>query len=113
MVLPLTRTQQCFFKMKRGNVVKVLKEVYLRDDIECGSAFCTVCKRKDPVLEKDAACYVIPDTNICLHQIDALESPAMHNVILLSVVLDEVLRFSPAQRPSPKPVSRESVWGRL
>jgi len=89
MPLPLQRTQRSFFRMKRGNVVKVIREVYLRDDIECGSAFCSLCSTQK-VLQRDAPCYIVVDTNICLHQIDALESPAMRNIILLSVVLEEV-----------------------
>eukprot|EP00667_Euglena_gracilis_P001783 EG_transcript_1783 len=87
--LVLQRTQKSFFRMKRGNVVKVLREVYLREDIECGSDFCSLCSTHK-VLERDAQCYIVVDTNICLHQIDALESPAMRNIVLLAVVLDEV-----------------------
>ena len=34
--------------------------------------------------------YLLPDTNVVLHQIDFLEDPAITNVILLQVVLQEV-----------------------
>jgi exosome complex exonuclease DIS3/RRP44 len=68
-------------RTKRGNVVKVVKEHYLRDDISSGVG---------TVLEKSALCYIIPDTNVVLHQITLLESPIITNAIILQTVLDEV-----------------------
>ncbi len=34
-------------KTKKGKVLKVVNEHYLRDDIWCGSQLCTVCKPTD------------------------------------------------------------------
>ena len=37
-------TQTFLKKTRRGNVIKVVREHYLRDDIYCGSSACTDCK---------------------------------------------------------------------
>ena len=80
--------------------MKVVREHYLRDDVWCGVKGCTLCKQQEhtldncPVVESDLCRhphYLVPDTNVVLlHQIDFLEDPAITNVILLQVVLQEV-----------------------
>lgn len=86
-------------KTKRGAVVKVVREHYLRDDVWCGVSGCRQCKQGDPLLDAypdtlSALCsqphIILPDTNVVLHQMDFLEDPAITNVVLLSVVLQEV-----------------------
>uniref|UniRef100_A0A1A8EQI7 Exosome complex exonuclease RRP44 n=2 Tax=Nothobranchius korthausae TaxID=1143690 RepID=A0A1A8EQI7_9TELE len=86
-------------KTRSGGVMKVVREHYLRDDIWCGSETCTECKQESPVLQKDACVesnlcsyphYLVPDTNVVLHQIDVLENPVIRNVIILQTVLQEV-----------------------
>ena len=37
-------TQTFLKKTRRGNVIKIVREHYLRDDIYCGSSACTNCK---------------------------------------------------------------------
>lgn len=68
-------------KTRRGKVVKVVREHYLRDDIWCGSKTCTQCETttsKEEVLSDlpgsvsslcDFNHYVILDTNAVLHQV--------------------------------------------
>ncbi|KAF2070189.1 hypothetical protein CYY_008494 [Polysphondylium violaceum] len=90
---------------KRGNVIKVVNEIYLRDDIPCGHDKCTEClemlnKRTTSEertilagqginqLTEDKV--LLLDTNVVLHQIDLLEDPALKDIIILSTVLDEV-----------------------
>lgn len=79
--------------------MKVVREHYLRDDIWCGSEVCTECKQDSTVLQRDACIesnlcpyphYLVPDTNVVLHQIDVLEDPVICNVIILQTVLQEV-----------------------
>ena len=80
--------------------MKVVREHYLRDDVWCGVKGCTQCKQQDPppldaYPDIDSTLYpkphlILPDTNVVLHQIDFLEDTAVSNVILLSVVLQEV-----------------------
>ncbi|CAB1443589.1 unnamed protein product [Pleuronectes platessa] len=86
-------------KTRSGGVVKIVREHYLREDIWCGSEACTECKQESTVLQTDACLesslcayphYLIPDTNVVLHQIDVLEDPVIRNVIILQTVLQEV-----------------------
>ncbi|XP_069000611.1 exosome complex exonuclease RRP44 [Embiotoca jacksoni] len=86
-------------KTRSGGVMKIVREHYLRDDIWCGCECCTDCKQEATVLQKDARIesdlcsyphYLIPDTNVVLHQIDVLEDPGICNVIILQTVLQEV-----------------------
>ncbi|KAI3362725.1 hypothetical protein L3Q82_001789 [Scortum barcoo] len=79
--------------------MKVVREHYLRDDIWCGSEGCSECKQESTVLQRDACMesslcsyphYLLPDTNVVLHQIDVLEDPVIRNVIILQTVLQEV-----------------------
>ncbi|KAK1167647.1 exosome complex exonuclease RRP44 [Acipenser oxyrinchus oxyrinchus] len=85
-------------KTRSGGVMKIVREHYLRDDIWCGSEVCDSCKQDSPVLQQDpclesSLCkcphYILPDTNVVLHQIDVLEDPAITNVIILQTVLQE------------------------
>ncbi|XP_066562657.1 exosome complex exonuclease RRP44 [Amia ocellicauda] len=91
-------------KTRSGRVMKIVREHYLRDDIWCGSAVCEICKQESTVLQRDScmesslcssAHYIIPDTNVVLHQIDILEDPLIRNAIILQTVLQEVRHRSP------------------
>ncbi|PWZ54443.1 Exosome complex exonuclease RRP44 A [Zea mays] len=78
-------------KTKQGRIQKVVREHYLRDDIYCGFVPCTACAAAaERKLGAAAAAILVVDTNVVLHQIDLLENPAIEDVVLLSVVLDEV-----------------------
>ncbi|KAF4790676.1 exosome complex exonuclease RRP44 [Turdus rufiventris] len=100
-------TSRTFVKRTRaGAVVKVVREHYLRDDIACGAAACRLCtpapagSGSAPGLEArpsgpaSSLCpgphFLLPDTNLLLHQIDILEDPVIKNVIVLQTVLQEV-----------------------
>uniref|UniRef100_A0A6N2M416 PIN domain-containing protein n=1 Tax=Salix viminalis TaxID=40686 RepID=A0A6N2M416_SALVM len=69
-----------------GRIQKLVREVYLRDDIYCGALFCKSCEDKS----KARSTILVLDTNVVLNQIDLLENPAIEDVVLLSVVLQEV-----------------------
>lgn len=81
-------------KTRRGNILKIVREHYLRDDISCGSELCTqisclssnqnnqpktaINLKSKTVLESKPVSpsslfsdphYIIPDTNIILHQV--------------------------------------------
>ncbi|XP_052872817.1 exosome complex exonuclease RRP44 [Anopheles cruzii] len=88
-------------KTKRGNILKIVREHYLRDDIWCGSGACQKCPRSenDAILDVapeslsgkyDFPHYLLLDTNIVLYQMDLLEESAVQNVVILNTVLDEV-----------------------
>ncbi|KAI3838916.1 hypothetical protein MKX03_002692 [Papaver bracteatum] len=81
-------------KTKQGKYRKVLREHYLRDDIYCGASICKDkdCKNQEARLNltTPSSTLLILDTNVVLNQIDLLENPAMDDVVILSVVLNEV-----------------------
>uniref|UniRef100_A0A803LNN6 Exosome complex exonuclease RRP44 homolog A n=1 Tax=Chenopodium quinoa TaxID=63459 RepID=A0A803LNN6_CHEQI len=72
-------------KTKGGKVVKVVREHYLRDDIYCGASICKTCDSSVARLSLDASTILVLDTNI-----DLLENSAIDEVVVLSVVLEEV-----------------------
>jgi exosome complex exonuclease DIS3/RRP44 len=54
-------------KTRKGTVVSVQREHYLRDDIACGFSGCAVCSSElSPLQEGDC---ILPDTNVVLHQV--------------------------------------------
>ncbi|KAJ3360118.1 exosome catalytic subunit dis3 [Kappamyces sp. JEL0680] len=75
-------------KTKRGGIIKVIREHYLRDDIYCGFSSCALCQEKSFLSSNEAA--IIPDTNILYHQVDVMEHSAVENVIILQTVLQEL-----------------------
>lgn len=75
-------------KTKSNKIKKEVREVYLRDDIWCGAASCSTCDSSAARLS--ASTILVVDTNVVLNQIDLLENPAIDDVVVLSVVLDEV-----------------------
>ena len=90
-------------KTRSGKILTISREHYLRDDLYCGSAQCTVCpmRAEERKLQKAADApgkqYFVLDTNVLLHQMDLLEACAakperglLANLILLQTVLDEV-----------------------
>ena len=93
-------------KTRSGSVLKVVREHYLRDDIACGVQRCVACKgiyskeaKSTEVLEPNPASiakvcafshYLVPDTNVALHQLDFLEDEYIRNVVILQTVLNEV-----------------------
>ncbi|KAM9847835.1 exosome complex exonuclease RRP44 [Aulostomus maculatus] len=86
-------------KTRSGGVMKIVREHYLRDDIWCGSEACHECRQESTVLLRDPSIesnlcayphYLVPDTNVVLHQIDLLEDPVICNMIILQTVLQEV-----------------------
>jgi exosome complex exonuclease DIS3/RRP44 len=54
---------------RKGNVVKIVKEHYLRDDIYCGLP-CSVCLQTEHPLLLEPV--LIPDTNVFMHQVRML-----------------------------------------
>ncbi|KAI1859553.1 uncharacterized protein JN550_011961 [Neoarthrinium moseri] len=92
---------------KSGKVQKIVREVYLRQDIPCSSQICSNCRPpanaagqvSPPVLsDKPAGTkafpqghYLVPDTNALLNAMDLFEqSSAFFDVIILQTVLEEL-----------------------
>lgn len=95
--------------LKSGKVQKVVRELYLRQDIPCSSSLCTECidiapagfhdKREQFVLSATPAGtkvyseghYLVPDTNAFLNAMDFFEAEnTVQDVIVLQTVLEEV-----------------------
>ncbi|KAL9632769.1 MAG: hypothetical protein Q9164_005117 [Protoblastenia rupestris] len=94
---------------KSGKVQKVVRELYLRQDIPCSSRLCSICLETAPsdangfvspfvLSEKPAGTkffvlghYLIPDTNALLNGMDLFEqSSGFYDVIVLQTVLEEL-----------------------
>lgn len=86
----MLQSKQFVKKTKKGKVLKVVREHYLRDDIYSGSPLDPDCPAESVKLSGEAAHYLIVDTNVALHQMDLLEHPAVRDVVVPSVVLEEV-----------------------
>lgn len=96
--------------LKSGKVQKIVRELYLRQDIPCSSQLCTACldlapagfhRKSEPfVLSATPAGtkqfpeghYLVPDTNAFLSAMDLFESEGgvFQDVIVLQTVLEEV-----------------------
>ena len=77
----MLKTKTFLRKTKRGSVIKIVREHYLREDIWCGLAECSVCKTdatqnnlkwspKNRSKLCDTHHFLIPDTNVVLHQVN-------------------------------------------
>ncbi|RYP74258.1 hypothetical protein DL770_007639 [Monosporascus sp. CRB-9-2] len=94
---------------KSGKVQKIVREVYLRQDIPCSSRLCSRCLATAPrsaagdlnpfvLSDKPAGTkafpqghYLIPDTNALLNAMDLFEqSSAFYDVVILQTVLEEL-----------------------
>lgn len=94
---------------KSGKVQKIVREVYLRQDIPCSSNLCQACLKSAPrnaageltpfvLSDKPAGTktfpqghYLVPDTNAFLTAMDLFEqSSAFYDVVVLQIVLEEV-----------------------
>ncbi|KAL0075876.1 hypothetical protein J3Q64DRAFT_1773142 [Phycomyces blakesleeanus] len=97
----MLRSKSFVKRTRKGNVVKVVKEHYLRDDISCSSAACSECEQTQPVLSPEPrststikAHYLIPDTNVFMNQLDIMEHPSIKNVVVLQTVKEELRHLS-------------------
>lgn len=61
-------------KTRKGKVLKVVREHYLRDDIWSGSPLDAECDQDAVKLSASAAHYLIVDTNIVLQQVMLMSS---------------------------------------
>ena len=68
-------------KTRKGGVMKIVREQYLRDDVWCGVKCCSRCPQTDPVLDvkpqRNSSLFkfphfIVPDTNIAVHQVSCL-----------------------------------------
>lgn len=76
----MLRSKTFNVKTKGGRILKIVREHYLRDDVWCGSASCSVCTQSTFSLSPCSSListsglfrypyYLVVDTNIVLHQV--------------------------------------------
>lgn len=102
-----------FQKTRKGKVLRVVRERYLREDIGFGTCFsaANVLTRissedelaealREEHLEANLPLLLVVDTNISLSQMDALESqcPAVQNLVFCTTMLNETKKHSVAVR---------------
>ncbi|KAI9844214.1 MAG: exosome catalytic subunit dis3 [Sclerophora amabilis] len=94
---------------RNGKVQKIVRELYLRQDIPCSSKLCSSCLSSAPadangqvspfvLSDRPAGTkafrqghYLVPDTNALLNGLDLFEqSSAFYDVIILQTVLEEL-----------------------
>ncbi|OIR58338.1 MAG: mitotic control protein dis3 [Amphiamblys sp. WSBS2006] len=78
--------KRSFVKLAGKKVQNVVREHYLRDDIACGFEKCMKCAGGEL---QPAQAFYVPDTNIFLSYIGALEHESVRNIILLQTALGE------------------------
>ena len=82
-------------KTRKGKINKIVKERYLRSDLECGSLHKSILKEEQLyklISESNHKSALLVDTNICLHEIDVLEYKFTNKIpiIILQTVLQEL-----------------------
>ncbi|XP_024518625.1 DIS3-like exonuclease 1 isoform X2 [Selaginella moellendorffii] len=82
--------RRCKFKRRSKAISIVAEEIYLRDDIPCGSPLCSSCASHLPRLPPDASHYLLPNADAVLQFWEILELPQFSAVIFLTSVLKEV-----------------------
>ncbi|CAM9215017.1 unnamed protein product [Hapterophycus canaliculatus] len=88
------RSRAFFKKTRKGKILRVVSDHYLRDDIGCGSLSGNPVSNEDLVqLARESVTkrFLVLDTNVVLNQMDLLDnpSPALSCVIVLQTVLQE------------------------
>ncbi|KAK7024218.1 exosome catalytic subunit dis3 [Halocaridina rubra] len=94
------RKQKVFYrKTKKGNIIKIVREHYLRDDVWCGLDGCGMCEGElrplDVLTTSDSSLvkephHLIIDTNVALHQADVLAHDSITNIVIPQTVIQEV-----------------------
>ena len=74
----MLKTKVFIKKTRKGGIVKIVREHYLRDDVGCGAEQCETCVLNKRALSKkpqsfstlcDFPHYILPDTNVVLRQV--------------------------------------------
>lgn len=82
-------------KTRGGKILRLIKEHYLRDDIDHGiGTALDSCPENRPNSFCGKPHWLLPDTNVFLHNLDAIEHEKFQNIIVLQTVLSEVKRRS-------------------
>jgi exosome complex exonuclease DIS3/RRP44 len=89
------QTKGFYKRTRKGKVIKVVQESYLRNDLECGSRFGKLVNATDLKNIVNSAPHkhiIVIDTNIAVHQIDVLEynCPEISVIVMCQTLLQEL-----------------------
>ena len=83
-------------KTRSGKIMRILREHYIREDIEHGIG--SVLDKSPITNPPNSICsknhWILPDTNIFLNNMDAIEETQFNNLIILQTVQNELKRRS-------------------
>lgn len=82
-------------KTRRGKIARLVREQYLRSDIECEMSGCTICQHQIAKLfPEETTHFLIPDMHFILNFIEMLESASISELIFLETITAEVIRLT-------------------
>ena len=93
-------------KTRKGKVLKVVREHYLRDDIWSGSPLDIECDQDAVKLSASAAHYLIVDTNIVLQQVKLIS-------VMFAALCTGQPRMLDTQKPCSIPARNTAPWLQL
>ncbi|KMZ98881.1 exosome complex exonuclease RRP44, putative [Plasmodium vivax] len=90
------RVQKCFYKCSANHrITKIVREVYLRNDISCGVERCNVCENKNKKKYLDAERNIlILDINTIVKYIDFLYECNVDNILIPLTIYEHVRTFN-------------------
>ncbi|GAW81663.1 exosome complex exonuclease RRP44 [Plasmodium gonderi] len=90
------RIHKCFYKCNANNrITKIVREVYLRNDISCGIEKCNICenKEKKKFLDGDRNILIL-DINSIIKYIDFLYECNIDNILIPLTIYEHVKTFN-------------------
>ncbi|KAI8334960.1 hypothetical protein BC941DRAFT_430785 [Chlamydoabsidia padenii] len=83
------KVDRSFYRKSRSNgIVKLVREQYLRSDIPCLMASCTVCHSdQSQLLDPIASHYIIPDMSVIMRYQEILEQDEITGIILSQTIV--------------------------
>ncbi|XP_071794054.1 DIS3-like exonuclease 1 [Asterias amurensis] len=80
-------------KTRQGRVVRLVRELYLREDVPCNSELCLADCRKtgNSLVAADVTHYLVPDCHVAGAFLEIMELPEFTSIIFMQTVLHHVL----------------------
>ncbi|EFC47681.1 predicted protein, partial [Naegleria gruberi] len=77
---------------KTGNIVRVTREVYTRDDIYCQSRSCKLCNHTNPTLINNGTLvhYLVPTCEVILKYLEIFEVNVLKNVVFCETLFEYI-----------------------
>ncbi|XP_033109550.1 DIS3-like exonuclease 1 [Anneissia japonica] len=102
----LKRDRYHHIKTKTGRILRVVREHYLRNSIDCSSDICTSgCSRGSSSLPSDVTHYLFPDGGICKDFIEVLELDDFKGITFTQTSVNNVL--TPGGRATVKRLTQK------